>query len=105
MKNFWIERALEVVETEMLLVKVNTNTKTWFNKMPSRIPAICPSTPLKTSEDYTPTVGYAAHLRVSRFVIEGVLRAPRKYHRLKYYVIYDTKLTRKVLLDDWLYRK
>lgn len=59
--------------------------------MPSRLPAIFPSSPLTTAGDYGPTVGYAVHLRVSRFGIEGVLRAPRKYHRYKYYVIYDIK--------------
>jgi hypothetical protein len=91
LKNFWLERALEVVETEILLVKASGNTKAWFNKMPSRIPAIFPSNLLKTAEDYAPIVGYAVHLRISRFGIEGVLRAPRKYHRYKHYVIYDLK--------------
>lgn len=89
MKNFWLERALETIDTEILLVKANENIKIWFNKMPSRLPAIFPSTPLTTAESYSPIIGHAIHIRVSKFGIEGVLRAPRKYHRYKHYVIYD----------------
>lgn len=91
MTNYWLEKASEIIETEFLFVKATPNTKMWFNKMPSRIPAIYPSNELKTPEDFEPVVGYASHFRLSHYGIEGVLHAPRKYHRYKHYVTYDMK--------------
>ncbi len=88
--NYWLDRAAAIMEQELLLVKNSPNTKNWFDKMPGTLPVIYPQIkqPSVPSE-FGPKVGIAHHLRYSRHGIEAVLKAPRKYHRLNYYVLYD----------------
>ncbi len=90
MMNYWLNRADAILEQELVLVKSSTETKNWFNKMPVVLPVIYPEVkqPACPSE-FGPKVGIAHHLRYTRFGIEAVLKAPRKYHRLDYYVLHD----------------
>jgi len=90
MINFWIERSSKVLENEILLVRNSPSTKDWFNKMPSRISAIYPARKkLRHPTHFKPIVGFAHHMRLTRFGIEGVFHAPRKYHRYAFYVLHD----------------
>lgn len=88
--NYWLNRADAILEQELVLVKSSTETKNWFDRMPSVLPVIFPEVkqPARPSE-FGPKVGIAHHLRYTRFGIEAVLKAPRKYHRLNYYVLHD----------------
>jgi hypothetical protein len=90
MTNYWLERGLVIVEREMILVKAAPETKGWYDKMPTVLPIIVPERkqPRYPSE-FTPKVGVAHHLRYTRFGIEGVVKMPRKYHRMKLYVLHD----------------
>lgn len=90
MINYWLDRASVIMERELVLVKSSSETKNWYDRMPSVIPVIFPNTkqPMSPSE-FGPKIGIAHHLRFSRHGIEGVLKAPRKYHRFSYYVLHD----------------
>ncbi len=90
MINYWLDRAAAILERELILVKSSPETKNWFERMPSVLPVILPEVkqPACPSE-FGPKVGIAHHLRYTRFGIEAVLKAPRKYHRLQYYVLHD----------------
>jgi hypothetical protein len=90
--NYWLDRALEVIEDEKIFVKPGPNTETWFNRMPNMISAIAPEYALSVPEDFTPRVGFAHHFRNTRFGIEGVLKVPRKFHRFRCYVYYDKEI-------------
>ncbi len=88
--NYWLDRSMAIVEKETILVKPSPNTQAWFDKMPSIIPACCPLTKIIGSpQDYGPKIGHAHHLRMTKFGIEGVLKASRKYHRYSFYVFYN----------------
>lgn len=88
--NYWTERTDAVVEKEVLLVKASSNTSVWYNKMPVTLPIICPVLRVpKQPQDFTPKVGVAYHLKLSRFGIEGILKTQRKYQRYNNYVLYD----------------
>jgi hypothetical protein len=90
MRNYWLNRAETILEQEVVLVKNSTETKNWFNKMPHVLPVIYPEIKQPTCPaEFGPKVGIAHHLRYTRFGIEAVLKAPRKYHRLNYYVLHD----------------
>lgn len=90
MVNYWLSRADSIYEQEVVLVKSSTETKSWFDKMPHILPVICPEVkqPARPSE-FGPKTGIAHHLRYTRFGIEAVLKMPKKYHRLNYYVLHD----------------
>lgn len=90
MINYWLDRATTIMERELILVKTSAETKNWYDRMPSTIPVILPEKkqPSNPSE-FGPKVGIAHHLRYTRLGIEAVLKAPRKYHRLNYYVLHD----------------
>jgi hypothetical protein len=89
--NYWLDRSMATMEKELILVKQSPNTQAWFNKMPSIIPACCPlSKTIKSAEEYGPKVGQAHHLRMTKYGIEGVLKAARKYHRYSFYVFYNS---------------
>jgi len=90
MMNYWLNRGEAILEQELVLVKSSSETKAWFNKMPNVLPVIFPERkqPACPSE-FGPKVGIAHHLRYSNFGIEAVLKAPRKFHRLNFYVLHD----------------
>lgn len=88
MKNIWLELASKIIENEILMVK-GPETKKWFDKMPNDFRAICPPKKPMVATDFRPVVGYVHHMRMTRLGIEGVLHAPRKYHRCPFYVLYD----------------
>jgi hypothetical protein len=87
--NYWLDRAMAVVENEVILVKQSSTTQGWFDKMPPTIPAIYPGKKYLGYSDFSPKIGLAHHLRLTRWGIEGVLKVPRKFHRYPFYVLYD----------------
>jgi hypothetical protein len=90
MRNYWLERALMPIENEVLLVKQSHETTYWYEKMSSLIPVMFTDKKnLRRPEDYGPKLGLAHHIKLTRFGIEAILKAPRKYHRYPYYVIHD----------------
>lgn len=90
MINYWLERANSLLEKEVVLVKNSTETRNWYDRMPNIIPIFYPIKKQPTSPtEFEPKVGIANHLRYTKFGIEAVLKMPRKYHRLAYYVLYD----------------
>lgn len=90
MMNYWLNRAATILEQELILVKVSPETKMWYDKMPSVIPVIFPEKKQPTvPSEFGPKVGIAYRLHYTRFGIEAVLKAPRKYHRMSYYVLHD----------------
>lgn len=90
MLNYWIERGLTPIENEVILVKSDKETKHWYEKMPSLVPVMfTESRNLRHPEDYGPKIGLAHHLRLTKFGIEAVIKAPRKCHRYPYFVIHD----------------
>lgn len=92
MMNHWLNRALEIIEVEKIILKQGHQSQNWYNKMPKIIPAICPDVlQPKSPEEFQPQVGLVHHLRLTKFGIEGVLKAPRKYHRYLSYILYDSK--------------
>lgn len=90
MINYWLNRAATIMEQELILVKNSAETKMWFDKMPHVLPVIYPEKKQPTCpSEFGPKVGIAHHLRYTRFGIEAVLKAPRKFHRMNYYVLHD----------------
>lgn len=90
MTNFWLERASAIVEREVVIVKNALETKSWYDKMPNILSIFYPIKKQPTSPlEFEPKVGIANHLRYTKYGIEAVLKMPRKYHRLNYYVLYD----------------
>ena len=81
---------MALTENEIILVKPSPQTQAWFDKMPPIIPACHPGCKLINGHgDYGPKVGQAHHLRMTKFGIEGVLKTNRKYHRYRFYVLYN----------------
>ncbi len=76
-------------ENEMVLVAPSPNTKNWFDRMTKVIPAIIPDAKPTSPQEFAPIVGLAHHLRFTKWGIEGVLKAPKAYHRWRVYVLYD----------------
>lgn len=92
MHNFWLELSSTMIEKEVILVKNNSENKYWYDKMPTMLPAIYPEKKkLSCINDFQPQVGMAHHLRLTRFGIEGVLKLPRRFHRLLFYVLHDNQ--------------
>jgi hypothetical protein len=90
MTNYWLDRAEAIMERELIIVKSSPETKNWYNRMPSVIPIIYPDKKQPTyPSEFGPKVGIAHHLRYNNHGIEAVMKAPRKYHRLNCYVLYD----------------
>jgi hypothetical protein len=90
MTNYWLERAYETMENEVVLVKNTPETKGWYDRMPSILPVIIPAVKQpRYPAEFTPKVGIVHHLRYTRFGIEGVLKMGRKYHRMNLYVLHD----------------
>jgi hypothetical protein len=87
--NYWIKRALEVTENEVLLVKASPTTQDWFRKLPNRISVIYPETKLAAPEDFGPRVGVAYGFRLTKFGIEGIIRAAKKFQRYQSYIYFD----------------
>lgn len=91
--NYWVAKSLEIIENERVVLKQTSDAGTWYNRMPKIIPAICPEvSQLKTLEDYGPKVGYIHYIRFTKFGIEAVLKAPRKYHRYNSYVLFNANI-------------
>lgn len=91
--NYWLDRSMATIEREVILVKPSPQTQAWFDKMPSILPACCPSSKTISSfSDYGIKIGQAHHLRYTKFGIEGVLKIARKYHRYHFYVLYNKTL-------------
>lgn len=90
MMNYWLNRAAAILEQELILVRGSSETKNWFDRMPNVLPVIYPEKkqPAVPSE-FGPKVGIVYHLHYTSFGIEAVLKAPRKYHRMNYYVLHD----------------
>jgi hypothetical protein len=89
MINYWIERAEEIIEKEVVLVKNSGETRMWFDKMFSSLPIIYPNKKPSRPDEFTPRIGSAKHLKLTRFGIEAVLKTHRKYQRLNFYVLHD----------------
>jgi len=90
MRNYWLERALAMVEKEVVLVKNAPETKNWYDRMPTVLPVIWPDKKQPSiPSEFSPKVGVAHHLRYTRFGIEAVLKTPKKYHQFAYYVLHD----------------
>jgi len=90
MRNYWLNRAYAIIENELVLVKNSPETKNWYDKMPNVIPVIFPDRKQPNSpSEFGPRVGIAHHLRYTKHGIEAVMKLPRKYHRLDYYVLHD----------------
>lgn len=89
--NYWLDRSGAIVETEVVLVKQSASTKDWFDKMPKQIPAIASNKKILNVNDFRPKVGHAHTLRMTRWGIEAVLIAPRKFQRYNFYVLYDQR--------------
>jgi hypothetical protein len=90
MINHWLHRAETILEQELILVRSSAETKNWFDRMPHVLPIIYPEVKQPaTPSEFGPKVGIAHHLRYTNFGIEAVFKAPRKYHRLSYYVLHD----------------
>lgn len=90
MINYWLNRAAVIVEQEVILVKNSPETKIWYDKMPNVLPIIFPQKKQPSfPSEFGPKVGIAHHIRYTRFGIEAVLKAPRKYQRMNYYVLHD----------------
>lgn len=93
MKNFWIDRAMAIIETEILLVKQSAKTKKWFDLMPAKIPVICPEVKkLTRPEHFLPQIGNVHHIRLTKLGIEAVLKIPKKYRKYSLYVLYDNNI-------------
>jgi hypothetical protein len=94
MLNHWLILANAVLENEILLLKDNLITRSWYMKMPTTIPAICPDVEVLSEKNhFAPQVGIVHHMRLTRLGIEAILKAPRKYHRMQHDVFYDTRFT------------
>jgi hypothetical protein len=89
MINYWIVRAEEIIEKEVVLIKNSGETRMWFDRMSSSIPIIYPTIKPSRPEDFTPRIGTAHHLRLTRHGIEAVLKSQRRYQRLDFYVLHD----------------
>ena len=90
MINYWLQRSDTIIEKELILVKQTTETKNWYDRMPNVTPVIFPDKKQPNSpSEFGPKVGFAHHLRYTKYGIEGVLKTSRKYHRLNYYVLHD----------------
>lgn len=90
MINYWLSRAAVIMEREVILVKNSPETKVWYDKMPNVLPVIFPERKQPSyPAEFGPKVGIAHHLHYTRFGIEAVIKAPRKYQRLHYYVLHD----------------
>ncbi len=87
MENYWIQRSLTIVESEVILVKASPTTREWFDRMPRYLTAICPD--LIPVEFFGPKIGHAYHIRLTKWGIEGILKAPRKFHRYQLFVLFD----------------
>lgn len=89
MINFWLARSEEILEKEVILVKNSNETRAWFDKMASSIPIIYPGKKPTQPESFTPKIGIAHHVKLTRFGIEAVLKTQRKYLRFHFYVLHD----------------
>jgi hypothetical protein len=89
MNNYWLDRASETIEKEVILVKNSKETKMWYNKMSILIPIIAPLHKPQQPGDFVPQVGVAHNLKLSRHGIEAVLKTSRKYQRFSFYVLHD----------------
>lgn len=87
--NYWMDLSAAIIENEIILVKASSTTKHWFDRMPPKIKAIFPENKPVHPEDFSPIVGEAHHLRLTKWGIEGVLKAPRRFHRYSNYVLYN----------------
>lgn len=92
MINYWLERSREIIEKEVLLARktLKTDLQTWFDKMPARISVVFCQTKTKNPDhsDLETPVGYVHHLKMMKLGIEGVLKAPKFYHRYPLYLLY-----------------
>jgi len=89
MKNYWIDRSMAIIEEELILVKSTPTTQAWYDRMPKQIPAIYPDRITPTISAFGPQIGIAHHMRLSKWGIEGVLKIPRKFFRMSFYVLYE----------------
>jgi hypothetical protein len=94
MINHWLNLANTILENEMLLLADNSVTRNWYFKMPATIPAICPDMEiLSEPSHFTPQIGIVHHMRLTKLGVEGVLKAPKKYHKMAHEVYFDQRFT------------
>jgi hypothetical protein len=73
MLNYWLALANVVLENEFLLLADNQITRSWYMKMPTTIPAICPEFEiLSAKHHFAPQVGVVHHMRLTRLGIEAI---------------------------------
>lgn len=96
--NYWLDIANEIVEKERLLARTNDIDKLrrWYQQMTSSLPAIFVEkyTDNPDHESLSSPIGYVHHLRIlvgNINGIEGVLKAPKKYHKHKIYLLFHPK--------------
>ncbi len=89
MRNYWLHRAEEIIETEVILVKNAGETRVWYEKMSNSLPIIYPEKKPRHPDEFGPQIGTAHHLRLTRHGIEAVLKSERRYQRLSFYVLHD----------------
>jgi hypothetical protein len=79
MKNYWIERATQIVDNEVQLMAPSATADKWFAIMGPRLPTWYFAPDIQGFQ-----VGWTHHIRLTRLGIEGVIRVARKYHRLEH---------------------
>ena len=85
MKNYWIERATQIIENEVRLMGPSKVADQWFAMMGPRIPTwyFEPDLDIEGFQ-----VGWTHSIRLTRLGIEGVIRAARKYQRYDHNLCY-----------------
>jgi hypothetical protein len=83
MKNFWIERATQIIEEEVQLLEPSSKASQWFAIMGPRLPTYYFEPEIPGIQ-----VGWTHSIRLTRLGIEGVIRAARKYHRYNHRLHY-----------------
>ena len=95
MVNYWLKRANQIIEREILLVKNNMDTKRIFDEMPGKLPVIFTYSPKAPAEDdYLGKIGICHNIRMCRLGIEGVLKTAKKYHRYPLFILHNLRLSR-----------
>lgn len=95
MINYWLKRANEVAEKEVLLCKNGPDLHQLLKDMPGKLPVIFtynPKTPM--ADDFLGRIGVCHTIRQCKFGIEGVLKSAKKYHRFPLYVLHNANLNR-----------
>lgn len=95
MVNYWLKRANEIIEKEVLLVRTSPDISRIWNEMPTKLPVIFTYTPKSLAdEDYMGKIGVCHTIRMCKLGIEGVLKAAKKYHRYPLFILHNLRLSR-----------